>query len=211
MQIQSNQCYISKEALAVLPFATKDSTRPVLQTMCIKDKKCYCADGYMLATANIEQGKDFPNCNIKIEDIAVAGQLREFGGVLLTKEEKMITIAGKFTIITQPVVANYPNVEHLLAIEAPEVKAHISLQVPLLKKLVDALTKGNYKYVALQIRSADSPIEFCVGVDESYKGLIMPYKMQNDMPWPSDEFGKIVKKKESETKKKTEDTTLKSI
>lgn len=193
MNIESNQCYLDNNALSTIPFHSKDdSYRPILSGLYIKSGKAYCADGYMLATSKVEQGKDFPDCVIPCADLLQAERIPHIGGVLITKESNHVTIAGKFTIIAKTIDGKYPDAEKLFDIASP-VQGTVGLQRSLLKKLVEAMDKGDYQAVYLRIRGTDKPVEFCVGMEEPFKGILMPYYLsckEAELPWGSKDYPK---------------------
>jgi hypothetical protein len=204
VEVKSNECFIPKEALSLTNFTSKDdASRPQLSGLHIINNTAEATDGFMIAQYKIKQGKDFPECVIKVSDLLRAGIDKNLNGVTISIEHTLFIIKGEYEIITHLINAKYPNLNQFVDdLKTKKTESYIALGTPVLKKLIATLEKSGHKMVALRIRERGKTgdiikdqniaVEFCslipnsISMKESGRltGLLMPcFTKYEDCNW----------------------------
>lgn len=197
--VKDNQCFISKEALAITNFAAKNNSRPILTGLHIKDGLATCIDGFALAHYNVIQGKDFPECTLDIKDLKAA-KLANYPGskikcLIVSYQDGMFIIQGQYKIITDPIQGTYPQTNQLyLSAGTHTTVAYLGLSTFVIENLLNTLKSSDIKEVALRIRTDDSNKHINVAIEYSstkdnisLEGLIMPRDISAySIEWKSD-------------------------
>jgi hypothetical protein len=203
MEIEDNQCFISKAALSVLNFVSKADFNQALRSVCIRNGKILCADGFILGQSNVIQGKNFPNCLLKPDEFKISkvGIFHWGVGLLITHENKQYTIEGTYKIIATEIKdASMPPEKPLFKRVADNKDCMcVTLNPNVMSTLLKATKTSGQSYFVMRI-SKPSKIEPYPIVEfityQTYKdkseqgviqGLLMPVASDsNTYNWYSD-------------------------
>ena len=167
---------LNKEAVSVAYAASQDTSRLVLQSVCIGEGEIIATDGFILAKRKVEtEGKTM---------LLNAKNLLDFYRIFAEDGELAISTSedGKKTIIEKPDASifltvqpgNYPSIPRLYK-NLEEPKAYVALGVGLLKKLIQL--SNDSTFIKFRVRSSKNAVEFIVG--DTY-GLIMPMDVEEE-------------------------------
>jgi len=181
---------LDKWDIAIVNAANKnDVSRPVLQTVCLKNGKLAAADGFMLVVrdAAMEPGESKDQqllpaqCwrNIKTDGKKIAQLSAKDGEATISyKNDKGKPIEYdpqySFKLMENATFPNYPQ----LFPESTEKKAQIAVNVGKLKKLLSCMPDTGILRIGITEPSAPMEVE-CVA-DRPIRGLLMPMYVEWD-------------------------------
>lgn len=176
---------LDKYDIAMVNAVTTEPTKPMLHNICLRDGKLAAADGYMLIVreANILEGKQdgeilLPASILKTIKTLPKRQAEltyDDGSLSVSyKDEKGEPIKYDPSLHFKPHIESkvYPKYPQLFPKETAK-KAHIAINIRLLKKLVSCLPDNGV--LRMGIIDETSPLEFeCGSLDRPIRGMLMP-------------------------------------
>jgi hypothetical protein len=181
---------LTKAELLITNGACKESSRPVLTAMCLRNGILSCADGFLFVSIparDKENLKDelYPvgmlnfsgEGHIKVERTAEGFQVKTYGKDGKEKEPARTY----YTTVT----GTFPDYGKLLPLDEP--KAEICFSSGMLRKLLDCLPKNST--IHFGIHEKDTATEILVDDGEEFpiRGMIMPMLSQRLNTWAKDD------------------------
>jgi len=172
--------------IAMVCAVTKETGKPILQNLCLRDGKLAVADGFMLVVreANILEGSQDGETLLPASIIKTIRSTPKRQAELVCedtslsvsyKDEKGDAVEYDPTLHFKPYtggIGKYPASPDLFPKDTAK-KAYIALNVGLLKKLVTCLPDNGI--LRIGIVDEFSPLEFeCGNLDRSIRGMLMP-------------------------------------
>jgi len=177
---------LDKYDVAMVNAACKqdETARPMLQCLHFTKGRVEAADGFMLATRDLDlqDGEEKPEALLNTKMIKQIKPARRQEAILQITD-KRATVSyqdeeGKPAEFEPSISfatfdATFPNTDPLWT--SPEKKAQIAISVLLLKKLIACLPDGGGSILRIGITEPTAPLEFeCSSMDRPIRGMLMP-------------------------------------
>uniref|UniRef100_A0A6M3J334 DNA polymerase n=1 Tax=viral metagenome TaxID=1070528 RepID=A0A6M3J334_9ZZZZ len=179
-----------------------ETARPMLQCLHFTKGRVEAADGFMLATRDLDlqDGEEKPEALLNTKMIKQIKPARR-QETILQITDKRATVSyqdeeGK-PVEFEPSIsfatfdATFPDTDQLWT--SLEKKAQIAISVSLLKKLIACLPDGVGSILRIGITEPTAPLEFeCSNMDRPIRGMIMPMHVDwKEHKWKREKKGGI--------------------